>query len=1035
MQDELIKELSAFGAVENEVRLLDAGNSSFIDYLDLLIPIKSSSRKLSLCPDAVIELEGRPALYVLKADHLTGDESVQRHQLQQLRRAIACRGDEAPLAIIQPGQVVLFASDSMTALPDPLLVKSDDPAAPMLIRDLLAGADLPDYLCQFSLKPQQRADKEAIYDLLFRLLNEVTDALLASTPLSDKHDEVLSLVGRALFTRFLIDRGIINEQTFHEIYSNGKSAEDCLSNPETAAQTCKWLEVNFNGELLPLPDKDFLNYFKTLVTPDMAIFRALSKILYRTTASGQLHLDWGFIDFAHVPVGLLSQVYERYAHKWFDVNAKSESVHYTPHHIATLVVSQSFEGITTAPKHLAKVCDPAAGAGIFLVLAFRRLIAEKWKIEGRRPNKDEIREVLYNQIRGFDINEHALKLAALSLYLTALELDPDPFPPSALKFKKLQGLSLIATRLKGEDYPIFPVLGSLGPAIGKEHNEKYDLVIGNPPWTSWDGADGNEINKTVEIAVKKIAEKRNRNGQLSDVVSAYQNPDLVPDLPFIWKSMELAKKDGVIGLVLHGRLLFKRTKIAIKARDSIFRALRVTGLLNGAGLKSAEVWPGINQPFCILFAKNRIPDAQDAFYFVSPERDASLNSKSIIRIDYQSAQPVEWKVLEEKPFLLKTMFLGTALDVELIERLRALMLPSTDGVQPLAVRFDDYWSEVNGLHATQGYRVAKRDKDASHIVALGGGKLTSADRVGYLINSDSLPPFEEYMLERSRKPQNYLPPLVVIKKAPGHGDEQIRARLVLGNKPVIFNESFLGYSAHKRSDGEELACYLFLIANSDLYLYYNLMTSSRFGVERRVTYVEDLKDFPIVPFDALPKKVSTQCKKLALEFANGSATRNEVNDWVCNAYSLDPSDRSVIRDTLDIRMPYKDVSEIAEREPVQSEIDAFAINLQNSLQPYFALTEEVIGVRSLDVHSDAWRFIEVASSTAKSLKSNAALLAQLAQGIADQAGSSRIFVTFSGSGRLVVGMLAKYRYWTQTRARLCATDILRAHSQEFPIAK
>lgn len=352
MSFDLKQELKYFGAVESEIILLDSETPSLIDYLDLLGTKRtqqiSNSRTISIRPNAVIEIEGKPALYILNADYLSQNLSIRTNELLNLRRIIACRGDMAPLAVLEPGKLTVYSSEIKTKLPKPTVIASNDSSAQWYIRDALLGKGLKYDLKEFEKFGEQHLDELAIHDLLFNLLTGVSDCLLKTKALKNKFDEVLSLVGRALFTRFLIDRSIINSETFQDIYEYDKP-EDCFNTAELATKSCLWLENNFNGELLPLPEPKsrYAEYFETL---DDEVFKILSRVLYRTSGGGQLHLDWGFLDFAHVPVGLLSEVYEQYAHQHFSVEARHESVHYTPHHIAKYVLDQAFEGLTTCSK-------------------------------------------------------------------------------------------------------------------------------------------------------------------------------------------------------------------------------------------------------------------------------------------------------------------------------------------------------------------------------------------------------------------------------------------------------------------------------------------------------------------------------------------------------------------------------------------------------------------------------------------------------------------------------------------------------------
>ena len=91
-------------------------------------------------------------------------------------------------------------------------------------------------------------------------------------------------------------------------------------------------------------------------------------------------------------------------------------------------------------SHKSRVLDLTCGSGVFLVEALRRLVYMR---AGQSPvRREHIREILRDQIFGVDKNESAITVASFSLYLAALELDPDPKPPEALRFEPLIGRNL-----------------------------------------------------------------------------------------------------------------------------------------------------------------------------------------------------------------------------------------------------------------------------------------------------------------------------------------------------------------------------------------------------------------------------------------------------------------------------------------------------------------------------------------------------------------------------------------------------------------
>jgi hypothetical protein len=122
-----------------------------------------------------------------------------------------------------------------------------------------------------------------------------------------------------------------------------------------------------------------------------------------------------------------------------------------------------------------------------------------------RPDTKTLREILYSQIGGFDVNESALRFAALSLCLVSIELDPDPEPVQKLRFENLRGKVLYNVGNDSGDPPSHG-LGSLGKLVGQEQRGQYDLVIGNPPWSSGTGLpDWPQVEEIVtRIALARL---------------------------------------------------------------------------------------------------------------------------------------------------------------------------------------------------------------------------------------------------------------------------------------------------------------------------------------------------------------------------------------------------------------------------------------------------------------------------------------------------------------------------------------------------
>ncbi|WGH75384.1 N-6 DNA methylase [Tenacibaculum tangerinum] len=95
-----------------------------------------------------------------------------------------------------------------------------------------------------------------------------------------------------------------------------------------------------------------------------------------------------FYEFSYIPVELISRIYEEFLAGDSDVNLtqknkkQKEGIFYTPSHLAQLLVDESMPLKDYNKVELSnyKVLDPACGSGIFLVLAYKRLV-QWWKLQ------------------------------------------------------------------------------------------------------------------------------------------------------------------------------------------------------------------------------------------------------------------------------------------------------------------------------------------------------------------------------------------------------------------------------------------------------------------------------------------------------------------------------------------------------------------------------------------------------------------------------------------------------------------------------
>jgi hypothetical protein len=985
--------LAEYGADLASLRLFDDDSPDLLPYATLVTERRSNDPTLGVV-GAVYEWQGAPLIFLVDADLLVDDDHLHR-----IRRLLAMRGDAPYLGVVEPGLLDVYR----------IALDKKKLGQVRVNLDVGEGSKWATLARLGNVRPQAVISQRGwIFNVILNLLTESITKLTKLKGVSN--EEAISLVGRALFTRFLADRKLLPGKM------SGAGVEARLfDNRQAAEETSSWLDSTFNGDFLPLSD----NTFNTL--PDQA-YRVLGNILRRAD-NNQLFLGWeekwNNLDFAHIPVGVLSQAYELYLRDNDPTRQRKEGSYYTPRPIADLMVRASFSALEREGKSsTAKVLDPAAGAGVFLITAFRELVASRWKADGKRPTTNTLRKILYRQIVGFDINESALRFAALGLYLMSIELDPKPKPVDKLRFKNLRGNVLHLVAQEGEDAR--PGLGSLGPLVGKKHRGKYDLVIGNPPWSSSTKLpDWALVKKTVAA----IATDRGIANQSPPL------PNAVLDLPFVWRAMEWAKQDGQITFALHARLLFQQGDGMPNARLALFEALDVTSIINGAELRQTKVWPKISAPFCILFAANKVPGAGAGFRLISPRLESSLNNAGVMRIDAHDADIIPTSQLAGTPEILKILFRGTKADLGIVERIRRQGYPTLDTFWREAIGV----AERNNLRGSgNGYqtlrpssRIRKKEDglpgcDASYLHDL--PKIDKDSFTSIFINTSELPKFSEKRLHDPRSREIFKGPLLVVRKSIPAAAGRINVAIV--EEDAVFTTTFYGYSPIGYDSAAGLIRYLAMVLGSKLTLWMALVTSGEFGFERETVEKATLDRISIPEFRELTSKQRREIKTKFEGLRTGKLSWEDIDEWVIHIYGLGSRDLQVISDTLEFNLPFAANKQKAQAVPSQHDIKRFCKVLKKELAPWTKRFGSSLAIDSIFVNTASpWYGIGI--RTAENERSNGIHISDW-EGLlytADREAASEILIQGEKT-ELLVGRLAQRRYWSDTQARLLAQRII-----------
>lgn len=637
------------------------------------------------------------------------------------------------------------------------------------------------------------------------------------------------LIGRAIFAQYLVDRGIITEPFLREEF-DGASLPDILENRPQANQLFHLLVEKFNGDMFP----------STGVMPAGEHLEHVASFL-KGEATGQGSLFPYRFDL--IPVELISAIYEQFVHSADADHADDLDVHYTPLAAVSLVMDEVMQDITGKEA----VLDIACGSGVFLVEALRRLVDAKAKARSGKRTRAMVRQALEQQVFGVDKSEAAIQVAAFSLYLAALEFDPNPWDEAGLQFAPLRGKTLHVKDAHDVDLPT-----------------KFDVIVGNPPW-SYRGKSA-----TADRRSQRRKEAKSPRGRSFD---------------FANRAKEFAADNARFGMLLSASPFFAMSETGRRAAQELVQSLSPVTLID----LSSQKWLFRNaqMPAMGLIARYRPQQEPEKMALVRVPWSHAAKSGHTLKVASSDVKMLHLESWRRNPALFKSGFVGRLHDHLLLEDLFERYRPLEDRLADLGTAFH--------LGLTRG----NRSGDATFLNDIPLLDKTWLRR--FSLQTAELPRFEEQTAEHPRDPSIYRAPLLIVRE---NLRKSPRPVVAVADTDVVYTKSF--YAVSFRREHRNVANLLAGILSSSYAAWYLYAAGPDLGLWK-LRVLQGTANAVPVP-DLVEAEATTNGRRVAdivKEFQQRQGDDDpadddykELDEAVAELYGFDASDRLVIQDGL-----------------------------------------------------------------------------------------------------------------------------------------
>lgn len=328
-------------------------------------------------------------------------------------------------------------------------------------------------------------------------------------------------------------------------------------------------------------------------------------------------------NFAAMDVDVLGSIYENYLayiQKGIKLiggkaKRKEHGIYYTPKYVVDYVVENTINKVLVSkPKKPVKILDLACGSGSFLISAMNSLdeyYKNKIKNYPDLSLNDKL-NLMKNNIYGVDLDERAVQIAKLSIYLELLTL--------GIKQKSVRSHDSLLPELGNNIKVGNSIVSSAEVAKEKAfiwndefknilNDGGFDIVIGNPPYerTLYLEKEKEYYSKTYE--------------------SAYGAYDIL--VLFIEKGLQLLKEGGYLGFIVSNKFLV--SDYGKKLRELLLKDYKIIKIVDLADAK--RVFPdALVSTAIIIIQKTKTNSNYKVKVFVADKNTITFDEDRFIDI-------------------------------------------------------------------------------------------------------------------------------------------------------------------------------------------------------------------------------------------------------------------------------------------------------------------------------------------------------------------------------------------------------------------